>query len=71
MTKRHLTLAPTAGLAWPAIADDLPDPYLTRGDVLPVTAGQVCAPRYAKSVRHVSGKVKAEAFRRLPMPNLD
>ena len=40
-----------------------PDPDLTPGAVLPVTAAEVCRPGYAKSVRHVDGKTKALVYR--------
>jgi hypothetical protein len=40
----------------------LPDHNLTPGDTLQVTPEQVCAPGYAKSVRHVAGKVKARVY---------
>ena len=40
-----------------------PDPNLTPGAVLPVTAADVCRPGYAKSVRHVDGKTKALVYR--------
>jgi hypothetical protein len=49
-------------LAAPAVAGDLPDPALTPGDVMTTDAATVCTPRYAKSVRHVSGKVKAKVY---------
>jgi hypothetical protein len=48
--------------AVPALGGDLPDRALTPGAVLPVDAATVCTPGYAKSVRHVSGKVKAEVY---------
>lgn len=40
-----------------------PDPNLTPGAVLQVTAADVCRPGYAKSVRHVDGKTKALIYR--------
>jgi hypothetical protein len=40
-----------------------PDPDLTPGAVLPVTAAEVCRPGYAKSARHVDGKTKALVYR--------
>lgn len=51
-------------MATPALADDpvLPNPALTPGDVLPVTAEQVCVPGYARSVRHVSGRTKHQVY---------
>jgi hypothetical protein len=49
--------------ALPAVAQDLPDPRLTPGDVVTTDAGAICRPGYAKSVRHVPGKVKAAAYR--------
>ena len=39
-----------------------PDPNLTPGDTLPVTAEQVCTPGYSKSVRHVTEAEKKEVF---------
>ena len=50
-------------LSTPAAAGDLPDPALTPGAVLTTDAAAVCTPGYAKSVRHVSGKVKAQVYR--------
>ncbi len=50
----------TAALA----ADPIrPDPALTPGAVFPVTAAEICRPGYAKSVRHVDGKTKAQVYR--------
>ena len=49
-----------------ALAEDppsRPDPKLTPGAVLQVTAAEVCRPGYAKSVRHVDGKTKALVYR--------
>ena len=46
----------------PAVAGDLPDPGLTPGAVMTTDAAVVCTPGYAKSVRHVSGKVKAQVY---------
>jgi hypothetical protein len=43
-------------------APTLPDHSLTPGDTLPVTTAQICEPGYAKSMRHVSGKVKARVY---------
>ena len=45
-----------------AFAGDLPDPTLTPGAVMTTDAAQVCTPGYAKSVRHVSGSVKAMVY---------
>jgi hypothetical protein len=50
-------------LAAPALAGD---PALTPGAVLPVDIAAVCTPGYAKSVRHVSGKVKAQVYAMQP-----
>jgi hypothetical protein len=47
----------------PAVAQDLPNSKITPGAVDTTDAGVVCRPGYAKSVRHVPGKVKAEAYR--------
>lgn len=41
-----------------------PDPSLTPGDTLPVTAQDVCAPGYAKKVRNVPSGVKRQAYAR-------
>jgi hypothetical protein len=46
-----------------AFAGDLPDPGLTPGAVLTTDVSKVCEPGYSKSVRHVSGKVKAKVYR--------
>ncbi|MEA2779109.1 MAG: hypothetical protein QOK29_653 [Rhodospirillaceae bacterium] len=56
-------LLAAAALSTPAAAGDLPDPVLTPGTVLTTDAAAVCTPGYAKSVRHVSGKVKAAVYR--------
>jgi hypothetical protein len=40
-----------------------PDQRLTRGDILTADAAVVCAPGYAKSVRHVSQSEKLEVYR--------
>jgi hypothetical protein len=53
-------------LALPAAARDLPirpDLRLTPGAVLTTDAATICQPGYAKSVRHTSGKLKAEIYR--------
>jgi hypothetical protein len=62
---RHRLLAAALCLlaASSAFAQDLPDPKLTPGAVLTTDAGAICRPGYAKSVRHVPGKVKAVAYR--------
>jgi hypothetical protein len=49
-------------LAAPAVAGDLPDPALTPGAVMTTDAAAACTPGYSKSVRHVSGKVKAQVY---------
>ncbi len=41
---------------------DLPDPRLTPGAAFAVTAGQLCQPGYARSVRHVTAAVKERVF---------
>jgi hypothetical protein len=56
-------LLAAAALSTPAAAGDLPDSALTPGAVLTTDAAAVCSPGYAKSVRHVSGKVKAQVYR--------
>jgi len=53
-------------VALPAIAGELPivpDATLTPGAVLTTNSATVCQPGYARSVRHTSGKVKAEVYR--------
>lgn len=64
MIRTFLLLA-FALLATPALAADpiIPDPALTPGAVLTTDAAAVCAPGYAKSVRHTSGKLKAKVYR--------
>lgn len=49
----------------PALAEDpiRPDPRLTPGAVFEVTVAEVCQRGYAKSVRHVDGKTKAQVYR--------
>jgi hypothetical protein len=49
-------------IATPANAADLPDPTLTPGTVMTTDAAAVCTPGYTKSVRHVSGKVRAQVY---------
>lgn len=39
-----------------------PDPSLTPGDTLPVTAQDVCTPGYSKKVRNVPSGVKRQAY---------
>jgi hypothetical protein len=56
-------LLAAAAFSTPAAAGDLPDPTLTPGAVLTTDAAAVCKPGYAKSVRHVPGKVKARVYR--------
>jgi hypothetical protein len=49
-----------------ATAGDLPirpDPKLTPGAILTNDAVTVCQPGYAKTVRHTSGKLKAQIYR--------
>jgi hypothetical protein len=43
---------------------DMPDPALTPGVALPVTAAEVCVPGYASSVRDVSESDKADVYDR-------
>jgi hypothetical protein len=57
------SLVAPAILSTSAAAGDLPDPALTPGAVLTTDAAAVCTLGYAKSVRHVSGKVKARVYR--------
>ncbi|HEY3284978.1 MAG TPA: hypothetical protein VGN26_22120, partial [Armatimonadota bacterium] len=40
----------------------LPDPKLTPGDVLPVTAADICVPGYSGKVRNVPESVKQKAY---------
>lgn len=40
-----------------------PDPHLTPGAVPTTDAATVCVKGYAKTVRHTSGKLKAEIYR--------
>lgn len=67
------TPAPTAvvgggGHAGPASL--YPNPSLTPGDVFPgVTAKEVCASGYSKSVRDVSSDEKAAVYKRYGIPN--
>jgi hypothetical protein len=49
-------------LAAPALAGDLPDPVLTPGAIMTSDVAAVCTPGYAKSSRHVAGKVKARVY---------
>jgi hypothetical protein len=58
-----MLLAALTAFAGTGTAGDLPDSVLTPGAVLTTDAGAVCTPGYAKSVRHVSGKVKAAVYR--------
>lgn len=41
-----------------------PDPSITPGDTLPVTAQDICTPGYAKKVRNVPSGVKRQAYAR-------
>jgi hypothetical protein len=52
-----------AAFSTPVAAGDLPDRALTPGVVLTTGAAAVCTLGYAKSVHHVSGKVKAQIYR--------
>jgi hypothetical protein len=58
-----MMLAALTAFAGTGTAGDLPDSALTPGAVLTRDAVAVCTPGYAKSVRHVSGKVKAAVYR--------
>lgn len=49
-------------LAWMLLSVVAPDPLLTPGAVLPVTAAQVCRPGYAGSVRNVTPDVKRRVY---------
>lgn len=65
--KKHILAALTLlALAGSALADDLPlvpDPALTPGAVLTTDLATICQPGYSKTVRHTSGKLKAEIYR--------
>jgi hypothetical protein len=53
-------------LTFPAVAGDLPirpDPKLTPGAILTNDPATICQPGYAKTVRHTSGKLKAQIYR--------
>jgi hypothetical protein len=53
-------------LAVPALAAELPirpDPKMTPGAVLTTDAAEICEKGYARTVRHTSGKLKAEIYR--------
>jgi hypothetical protein len=53
-------------LAVPALAGDLPirpDPTLTPGAVRTTDVATICQPGYSKSVRHTSGRLKADIYR--------
>jgi hypothetical protein len=45
-----------------AYAAYLPDPNLTPGDILAVTAGDICVPGYSSKVRNVPQAVKNQAY---------
>jgi hypothetical protein len=57
------SLSLAAGIAFAAEDPVTPDPRLTPGAVLPVDAATICQPGYARSVRHTSGRLKAEVYR--------
>jgi hypothetical protein len=59
---RALLLPALLLLASSASAGDLSDPALTPGAVMTTDAATICTPGYAKSVRQVSGKVKAQVY---------
>lgn len=53
-------------ISFSGFADELPfrpDAKLTPGAVLTTDTATVCEPGYAKSVRHTSGKLKAQVYR--------
>ena len=65
-TMRTIAAALMLSVSLTAAASDapaLPDRMGTPGNAFAVTREQVCAPGSAKSVRHVSGKVKARVYR--------
>src|SRR5579871_616744 len=53
---------PADSLPEGASARDLPDPKMTPGDTLPVTADDVCVSGYSKKVRNVTEDVKKQAY---------
>jgi hypothetical protein len=59
---RSILLLTALLLSSAAHGGDLPDPTLTPGAVMTMDAAVVCAPGYAKSVRHVPGSVKAKVY---------
>jgi hypothetical protein len=61
-TIRGIAAALMLSVSLAAAGAPLPHHNLTPGDALQVTPEQVCAPGYAKSVRHVAGKVKAQVY---------
>jgi hypothetical protein len=65
---RGIAFLTTILVAGPALAGDLPDPILTPGAVMTTDAAAICRPGYAKSVRHVSGKVKARVYAEYGIP---
>jgi len=52
----------SAGLQRPSQSPILPDPRLTPGDVLDVTAQDVCTPSYSRHIRDVPQAVKNQAY---------
>src|ERR1700730_10956953 len=64
--RQVLLFAAVLLLTLPAAAGDLPirpDPKLTPGAILTNDPATVCQPGYAKTVRHTSGKLKAQIYR--------
>jgi hypothetical protein len=63
---KHLFLLASLPVASPVLTQELPirpDPHLTPGAVLTTDPATVCVPGYAKTVRHTSGKLKAQVYR--------
>jgi hypothetical protein len=59
---------PVRGAGVPAV--DLPDPNLTRGEVLTMTRSVVCVPGYASTVRNVPDSEKEAVYARYGIPHL-
>lgn len=59
---------PSGSPAGAVPAVDRPDPALTPGVALPVSAARVCVPGYAGSVRDVSDAEKASVYERYGIP---
>jgi hypothetical protein len=63
---KHLFVLTLLLVASPVLGQELPirpDPQLTPGAVLTTDPATICVPGYAKTVRHTSGKLKAQVYR--------